>query len=149
MSEITSRLLVEEIREKHNLVYNITARDRFVSKIPEQKYTIFFNFDSDPLNKDRIFLEINGILEKIKKGDYPNNYLNDAIKGALTRNNVNKESNNWLVDAISTYHQENEPMDTIILLDQIISSITKNDVSLFANQTFDNKYIQASLMPKK
>ena len=149
MSEITSRLLVEEIREKHNLVYNITARDRFVSKIPEQKYTIFFNFDSDPLNKDRIFLEINGILEKIKKGDYPNNYLNDAIKGALTRNNVNKESNNWLVDAISTYHQENEPMDTIILLDQIISSITKNDVSSFANKTFDNKYIQASLMPKK
>ena len=149
MSEITGRLLVEEIREKHNLVYNITARDRFVSKIPEQKYTIFFNFDSDPLNKDRIFLEINGILEKIKNGDYPNNYLNDAIKGALTRNNVNKESNNWLVDAISTYHQENEPMDTIILLDQIISSITKNDVSLFANQTFDNKYIQASLMPKK
>ena len=87
--------------------------------------------------------------DKIKNGDYPNNYLNDAIKGALTRNNVNKESNNWLVDAISTYHQENEPMDTIILLDQIISSITKNDVSLFANQTFDNKYIQASLMPKK
>jgi len=40
-------------------------------------------------------------------------------------------------------------MDTIILLDQIISSITKNDVSSFANKTFDNKYIQASLMPKK
>ena len=149
MSEITTRLLVEEIREKYNLVYNISVRDRFVSKIPEQKYTIFFNFDSDPLNKDRIFLEIDGILEKIKKGDYPNNYLSDAIKGAITRNKVNKESNSWLVDAISSYHQEGEPLDTIILLEQVISSITKNDVSLFANKTFDNKYIQASLMPKK
>jgi len=149
MSEITSRLLVEEIREKHNLVYNISARDRFVSKIPEQKYTIFLNFDSDPLNRDRIFLEINRILEKIKNGNYPDNYLNDAIKAAITRNNINKESNNWLVDAISTYHQENEPLDTIVLLDQIISSITKKDISSFANKTFDNKYIQASLMPKK
>ena len=89
------------------------------------------------------------ILEKIKKGDYPNNYLSDAIKGAITRNKVNKESNSWLVDAISSYHQEGEPLDTIILLEQVISSITKNDVSLFANKTFDNKYIQASLMPKK
>ena len=149
MSEITSRFLVEEIREKHNLVYNISARDRFVSKIPEQKYTIFLNFDSDPLNRDRIFLEINRILEKIRNGNYPDNYLNDAIKAAITRNNINKESNNWLVDAISTYHQENEPLDTIVLLDQIISSITKKDISSFANKTFDNKYIQASLMPKK
>ena len=149
MSEIISRILVDEIREKLNLVYNISARDRFVSKIPEQKYTIFFNFDSDPQNKDKIFLEINRILEKVKNGDYSNDFLNDAIKGAITRYNVNKESNNWLVDAISTYHQENEPLETIILLDQIISSITKNDISFFANKTFDNKYIQASLMPKK
>jgi hypothetical protein len=34
-------------------------------------------------------------------------------------------------------------------LDKVIKSITKEDIKKLAINTFDNKYIEASLMPKK
>jgi predicted Zn-dependent peptidase len=62
---------------------------------------------------------------------------------------VNRESNRWLVDAISRYYEDNEPLQLINSIDQVVQSINKNDIKKIANETFKDKFIQASLMPKK
>jgi len=149
LQAILNRMLHEEIREKSNLVYAIYAQNYDMTKKPEEKYTLLINFDCSPNNKDKIFTEINKILEKIKKGDFPQYYLEDAIKGQVTNYLVNRESNRWLVDSISRYYEDNEPLQLINSIDVVVKSITKNDIKKIANETFKDRFIQASLMPKK
>ena len=146
---ILSRMLYEEIREKQNLVYSISALNYGVSKFPEQKYSLIVMFDSDPNNKDKIFRETEKVLEKLKRGDFPDHYLEEAIKEHLRKYELDKQSNRWWVSALSDYYLEKEPLETAIKLDKIIKSITKEDIKKLAINTFDNKYIEASLMPKK
>ena len=146
---ILKRMLHEEIREKQNLVYSISVQSYGVSKFPEPKYSLIIMFDSDPNNKDKIFKESEKVLEKLKAGDFPDHYLDEAIKGHLRNYELDKQSNRWLVRAISDYYHENEPLETAEILDKVIKSVTKEDIKKLAINTFDNKYIEASLMPKK
>ena len=145
---LMKRMLHEEIREKQNLVYSISVRDYGITKIPEEQYTLMITFDCDPKNKDKIFTEVDKVIEKIKKGDFPQHYLDDAIKAQVTSYLVNRETNRWLVSAISGYYEDNEPLQMINSIDFIVKSINKNDIKRFANVTFKDKFIQASLMPK-
>jgi len=146
---LMKRMLHEEIREKQNLVYSISVQDYGITKIPDEKYTLVINFDCDPKNKDRIFTEIDKVLDKLKKGDFPQHYLDDAIKAQVTNYLINRESNRWLVGAISGYYEDKEPLQMINAIDVIVKSIHKNDIKKFANETFKDKFVQASLMPKK
>jgi len=146
---ILKRMLHEEIREKQNLVYSISVQNYGISKFPEPKYSIIIMFDSDPNNKDKILKESEKVLEKLKAGDFPDHYLDEVIKGHLRKYELDKQSNRWLVNAISDYYYENEPLETAEILDKVIKSVTKEDIKKLAINTFDNKYIEASLMPKK
>jgi len=147
--EILKRMLNEEIREKQNLVYSISVQSYGISKFPEQKYSIIIMFDSDPNNKDKIFIESEKVIEKLKVGDFPNHYLDESIKAHLRKYELDKQSNRWWTSAISDYYHEKEPLETTETLDKVIKSITKEDIKKLAINTFDNKYIEASLMPKK
>ena len=149
MEAILKRMLHEEIREKQNLVYSISVQNYGISKFPEPKYSIIIMFDSDPNNKDKILKESEKVLEKLKAGDFPDHYLDEVIKGHLRKYELDKQSNRWLVTAISDYYHENEPLETAEILDKVIKSVTKEDIKKLAINTFDNKYIEASLMPKK
>jgi zinc protease len=146
---ILKRMLHEEIREKQNLVYSISVQNYGISKFPEPKYSIIIMFESDPNNKDKILKESEKVLEKLKAGDFPDHYLDEVIKGHLRKYELDKQSNRWLVNAISDYYYENEPLETAEILDKVIKSVTKEDIKKLAINTFDNKYIEASLMPKK
>ena len=148
-TEILKRMLHEEIREKQNLVYSISVQNYGVSKFPEPKYSLIIMFDSDPNNKDKIFRESEKVLEKLKTGDFPDHYLDEAIKGHLLKYELDKQSNRWWTSAISDYYHEKEPLETAEKLDKVIKSITKDDIKKLAINTFDSKYIEASLMPKK
>jgi hypothetical protein len=53
------------------------------------------------------------------------------------------------VGAISGYYEDKEPLQMINAIDVIVKSIHKNDIKRFANETFKDKFIQASLLPKK
>ena len=88
-------------------------------------------------------------MNRLKTGDFPSHYFDEALKAQLRKYELNKQSNRWLVAAISDYYSDNEPLDKINSLDQIIKSVTKDDITTFAKNTFDNKFIEASLMPKK
>jgi len=147
-TEILKRMLHEEIREKQNLVYSISVQNYGVSKFPEPKYSIIIMFDSDPNNKDKIFRESEKVLEKLKTGNFPDHYLDEAIKGHLLKYELDKQSNRWWTSAISDYYHEKEPLENAERLDKVIKSITKDDIKKLAINTFDNKYIEASLMPK-
>ena len=146
---ILKRMLHDEIREKQNLVYSISVQSYGVSKFPEPKYSLIVMFDSDPNNKDKIFRESEKVLERLKAGDFPDHYLDEAIKGHLRRYELDKQSNRWWTGAISDYYHEKEPLETAETLDKVIKSVTKEDIKKLAINTFDNKYIEASLMPKK
>jgi len=146
---ILKRMLHDEIREKQNLVYSISVQSYGVSKFPEPKYSLIIMFDSDPANKDKIFKESEKVLDKLKAGDFPDHFLDEAKKAQLRKYESDKQSNRWWVSAISDYYHENEPLETAESLDKVIKSINKEDIKKLAINTFDNKYIEASLMPKK
>jgi len=149
VEDILRRLLHEEIREKQNLVYSTSVSSFGITKVPEEKYSIIIFFDANPTNKDKIFTEMDKVMNRLKTGDFPNHYFDEALKAQLRKYELNKQSNRWLVAAISDYYSDNEPLDKINSLDQIIKSVTKDDITTFAKNTFDNKFIEASLMPKK
>ncbi len=75
--------------------------------------------------------------------------IDEAIKGHLRRYELDKQSNRWWTGAISDYYHEKEALETAETLDKVIKSVTKEDIKKLAINTFDNKYIEASLMPKK
>ena len=56
LENVLNRILREEIREKQNLVYSISAYMPQMHYFPTQTYSFYIIFNSDPKNNDLILL---------------------------------------------------------------------------------------------
>jgi len=148
MENILNRILREEIRKKQNLVYSIYASILRTDHFPTQSYAFYITFDSDPKNNDLIFSEIDRILEKLKNGDFEENYIDEAKLNLINQINENIQKNSFLASAINKYFIENESITTFNNLGEVAQSISNYEIDKFLKKTFTDNFIQATLLPK-
>ena len=148
LTNVLERILREEIREEKNLTYSINAGLLQRVQFPTQSYTFYIVFDSDPKNNDLIFSEIDRILEKLKNGDFEENYIDEAKLNHLNQIDENIQKNSFLAYAINTYFFENESITTLNNLAKAVQSITNYEIGKISKKTFTDNFIQATLLPK-
>lgn len=148
LENVLKRILREEIRERKNLVYSINAGILQRVQFPTQSYTFYIFFDSDPKDNDLIFSEIDRILEKLKNGDFEENYIDEAKLNQINQINESIQKNSFLAYAINTYFFENESITTFNNLAKTVQSITNYEIEKISKKTFTDNFIQATLLPK-
>jgi predicted Zn-dependent peptidase len=87
-------------------------------------------------------------LEKLKNGDFEENYIDEAKLNQINQINESIQKNSFLAYAINTYFFENESITTINNLDDAVQSISNYEIVKFSKKTFTDNFIQATLLPK-
>lgn len=147
-SDILDRLANDTIREELNLVYSVSFNDYFTQKYPIQRIANYVYFNSNPKNAERVFEAFNKIADQVKKGEFKDQFFNDAITKRLVGLEEDQLTNGFWTSGLLNYSFENEPIQALSNLDYIIKGITKRDIINYANKILDQKYLQAVLLPR-
>ena len=87
-------------------------------------------------------------MEKLKNGDFEENYTDEAKLNQINQINENIQKNSFLAYAINTYFFENESITTFNNLAKTVQSITNYEIEKISKKTFTDNFIQATLLPK-
>tara|TARA_Y100000294_G_C8561065_1_gene339078 strand:- start:39 stop:2885 length:2847 start_codon:yes stop_codon:yes gene_type:complete len=146
--KILYRTIREEIREKQNLVYSISLDIFNISYFPTQQFTFYIYFESDPEKKDLIFKEIDKILKKFKNGEFEERYLDEAKLNRKNKLDEILQYNGFWANSITSYLFENQSITTFNRLHKETDKVSLNDIKKISKKTFNQNYIEASLLPK-
>ena len=143
---ILDKLLFDEVREKDNLVYSISARKNFDQKIPIELMSFLTYFESDPKNVDKIKDKIDLVIKRIQTKDFDLQIFKDQ-KLALKNNYQSKlQSNSFWLNVLADAKQNNLSIERITNIDAMIKSISLNDIARLANYYFDKKYTRTVML---
>ena len=140
---ILKKLLFNEVREKDNLVYSISASKYFDQKIPIELISFYTYFESAPKNTNKIKKKIDTVMDRVKNKDFDLKIFKDQ-KLALKNNYQSSEKTNgfWL-GVLSNAKQYNLNIERISHRETILNSITINDIVKLANYYFDENYLRS------
>ncbi|MDA9107992.1 insulinase family protein, partial [Candidatus Pelagibacter sp.] len=143
---ILDKLLFDEIREKDNLVYTISAGKNYDQKIPIELMSFYTYFNSDPKNVDKIKDKIDLVINKIKTKDFDLQIFKDQ-KLALKNNYQSYlRSNGFWLNVLTDARQHNLSIERITNTDAMLKSISLNDVARLADYYFDENYTRSVML---
>jgi zinc protease len=143
---ILDKLLFDEVREKDNLVYSISAGKNFDQKIPIELMSFYTYFESDPKNVETIKDKIDLVINKIKTKNFNLQIFKDQ-KLALKNNYQSMlQSNGFWLNVLQDAKQNNLSIERITNTDQMLKSISLNDIVKLANYYFDEKYTRSVML---
>ena len=137
---IIDKMFFDQIREKDNLVYSISANYYFNDFKPIELISFYLSYGADPNNIDLIDKNINIILDKVKKGDIDLKTFEDKKLTLINDYKTSIESNSTWLNAIHSADKNNLYLERIMYLETIIKSITKREIRQLANKYFDGIY---------
>ena len=108
--------------------------------------TFFFKTDSKKI--DLVFEQIDQIILKIKQNNFNEKYLINAKKKYINDLEQSKQSNTFWISVILNRFFDEEEFANIEKLNKIINSISKNDISKYFKNSFNNNFVKASFLPK-
>ena len=143
---ILDKLLFDEVREKDNLVYSISAGKNFDQKIPIELMSFYTYFESDPKNVETIKDKIDLVINKIKTKNFNLQVFKDQ-KLALKNNYQSMlQSNGFWLNVLQDAKQHNLSIERITNTDQMLKSISLNDIARLADYYFDEKYTRSVML---
>ncbi|MBT7624120.1 MAG: insulinase family protein, partial [Flavobacteriaceae bacterium] len=143
---ILDKLLFDEIREKDNLVYTISAGKNYDQKIPIELMSFYTYFNSDPKNVDKIKDKIDLVINKIKTKDFDLQIFKDQ-KLALKNNYQSYlRSNGFWLNVLTDARQHNLNIERITNTDAMLKSISLNDIARLADYYFDENYTRSVML---
>ena len=110
---------------------------------------MYFYFETDPKKKDLVFDQIDQILLKIKNNNFDDKYLINAKKKYINDLEQSKQSNNFWISVILNRFFDDEKFSTIENFDETINSISKEDISNYLKNSFNDNFVKASFLPKE
>ena len=143
---ILDKLLFDEVREKDNLVYSISASKYFDQKIPIELMSFYTYFESDPKNVDKIKDKIDLIINKIKTKDFDLQVFKDQKLALKNSYQSSLESNDFWFSVLKDARQHNLSIERITNADVMLKSISLNDIAKLANYYFDEKYTRTVML---
>jgi len=137
---IIDKMFFDQIREKDNLVYSISAQHYFNDFKPIELISFYLNYGADPNNIDEIDKNINIILDKVKKGSFDLKTFEDKKLTLINDYKTSLESNSTWLSAIYRADKNNLYLERMMYKETIIKSITKREITQLANKYFDGIY---------
>jgi zinc protease len=137
---ILDKLLFDEVREKDNLVYSISASKYFDQKIPIELMSFYTYFEADPKNVQKIKDKIDLVINKIKTKDFDLQIFKDQKLALKNSYQSSLESNDFWFSVLMDARQHNLSIERITNADVILKSISLNDIIRLADYYFDEKY---------
>ena len=141
-------MIFEEIRESQKLVYS-AGYFTSLNSLPTANHTMYFYFKTDPKKKDLVFDQIDQILLKIKTNNFDDKYLINAKKKYINDLEQSKQSNNFWISVILNRFFDGEKFSTIENINKTINSISKEDISNYLKNSFNDNFVKASFLPKE
>ena len=145
---ILDKLIFEEIRENQKLVYS-AGYFTSLNSLPTANHIMYFYFETDPKKKDLVFDQIDQILLKIKTNNFDDKYLINAKKKYINDLEQSKQSNNFWISVILNRFFDGEKFSTIENIDKTVNSISKEDISNYFKNSFNDNFVKASFLPKE
>ena len=137
---ILDKLLFDEVREKDNLVYSISASKYFDQKIPIELMSFYTYFEADPKNVQKIKDKIDLVINKIKTKDFDLQIFKDQKLSLKNSYQSSLQSNDFWFNVLMDAIQHNLSIERITNADVMLKSISLNDIAKLANYYFDEKY---------
>ena len=137
---ILDKLLFDEVREKDNLVYSISASKYFDQKIPIELMSFYTYFEADPKNVQKIKDKIDLVINKIKTKDFDLQIFKDQKLALKNSYQSSLQSNDFWFNVLMDARQHNLSIERITNADVMLKSISLNDIAKLANYYFDEKY---------
>ena len=134
---IIDKMFFDQIREKDNLVYSISANYYFNDFKPIELISFYLSYGADPNNIDLIDKNINIILDKVKKGDIDLKTFEDKKLTLINDYKSSLESNSTWLSAIHKADKNNLYLERMMYLETIIKSITKREITQLAKKYFN------------
>ena len=137
---IIDKMFFDQIREKDNLVYSISANHYFNNFKPIELISFYLNYGADPNNIDQIDKNINIILDKVKKGNFDLKTFEDKKLTLINNYKSSLESNSTWLSAIHKADKNNLYLERMMYKETIIKSITKREITQLAKKYFNGIY---------
>ena len=134
---IIDKMFFDQIREKDNLVYSISANHYFNDFKPIELISFYLYYGADPNNIDQIDKNINIILDKVKKGNFDLKTFEDKKLTLINDYKSSLESNSTWLSAIHKADKNNLYLERMMYLETIIKSITKREITQLAKKYFN------------
>jgi len=134
---IIDKMFFDQIREKDNLVYSISANYYFNDFKPIELISFYLSYGADPNNIDLIDKNINIILDKVKKGDIDLKTFEDKKLTLINDYKTSIESNSTWLSAIHKADKNNLYLERMMYKETIIKSITKREITQLAKKYFN------------
>jgi zinc protease len=139
---VLDKLLFDNVREKDNLVYSISASKYFDQKIPEELLSFYIYYSADPNNVDQINTRIEELIKSIQNKEFDQQIFKDQ-KLALKKDfEASLKTNNYWLTSIVNAEKYNQNIEQVTYLKNIVDSITLNETSKLAIKLFDDKYFE-------
>ena len=133
---IIDKMFFDQIREKDNLVYSISANHYFNDFKPIELISFYLYYGADPNNIDQIDKNINIILDKVKKGNFDLKTFEDKKLTLINDYKSSLESNSTWLSAIHKADKNNLYLERMMYKETIIKSITKREITQLAKKVF-------------
>ena len=143
---ILDKLLFDEVREKDNLVYSISASKNFDQKIPIDLMSFYTYFNSDPKNVDKIKDKIDLVINKIKIKDFDLQIFKDQKLALKNSYKSGLQTNGFWLNMLTDARQHNLSIERITNTDAMLKSISLNDIAKLANYYFDENYSRSVML---
>ena len=137
---IIDKMFFDQIREKDNLVYSISANHYFNDFKPIELISFYLSYGADPNNIDQIDKNINIILDKVKKGNFDLKIFEDKKLTLINDYKSSLESNSTWLSAIHKADKNNLYLERMMYKETIIKSITKREIAQLAKKYFNGIY---------
>ena len=143
---ILDKLLFDEIREKDNLVYTISAGKNYDQKIPIELMSFYTYFNSDPKNVEKIKDKIDLVINKIKTKDFDLQIFKDQKLALKNSYKSSLRSNGFWLNVLTDARQHNLSIERITNTDAMLKSISLNDIARLADYYFDENYTRSVML---
>lgn len=149
LGEVLMNKLLERLREVEGGVYTPGAKVSY-GKSPKPKYTASISFGCSPENVDKL---INASLDEIEKLQKNGATKEDLIKFVSEQQRgmeTGMKTNGFWLNYISGQYQSDGKLDQVFKFDNLLKSITSNDIKKAASKYLTTKnFIELILLPEE
>ena len=143
-------LLFEELREELGGVYGAGVYG-FQQRRPRQKYRFSISFGCDPERAEELTNAVFETIEEIKQSGVEEDYVARVQEQQRQARATDLEENGfWLSALHNTYYSDSvmEPLD-ILRYNELVDSLTAEDLQQAAIQWLTDRYVQVTLFPEQ
>ena len=140
LHSIVDKIFFDQIREKDNLVYSISASYYDSVYKPIELISYYISYGADPKNIEEINKKINVILDEVKKGNFDLKLFEDKKLTLINDYQTSLKSNSTWLNAIHSADKYNLYLERLMNIETIIKSISKREIVQLANKHFDGIY---------